>query len=67
MALASRAGHRFNPNKLLPDPYAHEPHGELPWSDALFGCRVGGGRGDLTFDRRDSALAMPKGSSSHFA
>ena len=31
------------------------------WSDALFGYRVGSGRGDLTFDRRDSARAMPKG------
>ena len=30
------------------------------WSDALFGYRVGGGRGDLSFDRRDSAPAMPK-------
>ena len=56
-----RAGHRFNPNKLLLDPYAHELHGDLIWSDALFGYRVGSGRGDLTFDRRDSARAMPKG------
>jgi glycogen operon protein len=56
-----RAGHRFNPHKLLLDPYAHELQGELLWSDALFGYRVGSGRGDLTFDRRDSARAMPKG------
>jgi isoamylase len=56
-----RAGHRFNPNKLLLDPYAHELNGELLWSDALFGYRVGSARGDLTFDRRDSARAMPKG------
>jgi glycogen operon protein len=56
-----RAGHRFNPNKLLLDPYAHELNGELLWSDVLFGYRVGSGRGDLTFDRRDSARAMPKG------
>ncbi len=56
-----RAGHRFNPNKLLFDPYARELHGELMWSDALFGYRVGSNRGDLTFDRRDSARAMPKG------
>jgi isoamylase len=55
-----RAGHRFNPNKLLLDPYAHELHGDLLWSDALFGYRVGSQRGDLTFDRRDSARAMPK-------
>jgi len=56
-----RAGHRFNPNKLLLDPYAHELHGDLIWSDALFGYRVGSQRADLTFDRRDSARAMPKG------
>ena len=56
-----RAGHRFNPNKLLLDPYARELHGELMWSDALFGYRVGSNRSDLTFDRRDSARAMPKG------
>ena len=55
-----RAGHRFNPNKLLLDPYAQELRGELIWSDALFGYRVGSGRADLTFDRRDSARAMPK-------
>jgi isoamylase len=56
-----RAGFRFNPNKLLLDPYARQLHGDLMWSDALFGYRVGSNRGDLTFDRRDSARAMPKG------
>jgi isoamylase len=56
-----RAGHRFNPNKLLLDPYAYELHGDLLWSDALFGYRVGSNRADLTFDRRDSARAVPKG------
>ncbi len=53
-------GHRFNPNKLLLDPYARELAGEFRWSDALFGYRVGSHRGDLSFDRRDSASAMPK-------
>lgn len=56
-----RAGHRFNPSKLLLDPYARELQGDLIWSDALFGYRVGSARADLTFDRRDSARAMPKG------
>jgi len=56
-----RAGHRFNPNKLLLDPYARELAGDLIWSDALFGYRVGSNRADLTYDRRDSARAMPKG------
>ncbi|WP_376099215.1 glycogen debranching protein GlgX [Roseomonas sp. CCTCC AB2023176] len=53
-------GHRFNPTKLLLDPYARQLVGGIAWSDALFGYRVGAGRGDLTFDRRDSAAAMPK-------
>ncbi len=54
------AGHRFNPNKLLLDPYAHRLVGAVRWSDALFGYRIGGAREDLSFDRRDSAAAMPK-------
>ena len=54
------AGHRFNPNKLLLDPYALQLRGNLRWHDALFGYRVGSSRGDLGFDRRDSAFVMPK-------
>jgi glycogen operon protein len=53
-------GHRFNPHKLLLDPYARELLGPLRWSDALFGYRVGHARADLVPDRRDSAPAMPK-------
>ncbi|MBB2166813.1 glycogen debranching protein GlgX [Gluconacetobacter aggeris] len=53
-------GHRFNPHKLLVDPYARALHGTLTWSDALFGYRVNSPRGDLSIDRRDSAPAMPK-------
>ncbi|MBW4090020.1 MAG: glycogen debranching protein GlgX [Proteobacteria bacterium] len=57
---APRRGHRFNPNKLLLDPYARALTGALRWSDALHGYRVGAQRSDLSFDRRDSAAAMPK-------
>jgi isoamylase len=57
---APEAGHRFNPNKLLLDPYALELRGELRWHDAAFGYRVGHHRADLSFDRRDSAFIMPK-------
>ncbi len=53
-------GHRFNPHKLLMDPYAREFDGRLRWSDALMGYRVGSARGDLSFDTRDSAFAVPK-------
>ncbi|MDE2598149.1 MAG: glycogen debranching protein GlgX [Rhodocyclaceae bacterium] len=53
-------GHRFNPNKLLIDPYAKQLSGPLKWGDAVFGYRIHGARGDLSFDRRDSAALMPK-------
>jgi glycogen operon protein len=54
-------GHRFNPNKLLIDPYAKAIAGGVVWSDALFGYRVGDPREDLSFDERDSATGVPKG------
>jgi isoamylase len=54
-------GYRFNPHKLLLDPYAQRIAGELKWSDALFGHRVNSPRADLSFDRRDSAPGMIKG------
>jgi isoamylase len=54
------AGHRFNPNKLLIDPYAKRLAGTLAWSDAHFGYRAGAARQDLSFDRRDNARGMPK-------
>jgi isoamylase len=55
-----RHGHRFNPHKLLIDPYARLLHGRIRWHDALFGYRFGAHRSDLTPDRRDSAPMMPK-------
>src|ERR1700753_2409423 len=54
-------GHRFNPHKLLLDPYAKKLAGAVKWTDALFGYRLHSPRADLSFDRRDSAAAMPKG------
>lgn len=53
-------GHRFNPNKLLIEPYAKDIVGTPVWSDAHFGYRIGSKRGDLSFDRRDNARGMPK-------
>ena len=53
-------GHRFNPNKLLLDPYARLLHGTLEWNDALFGYNVKSEELDLSFDERDSAPYMPK-------
>ena len=57
---APERGHRFNPNKLLLDPYAKAVEGPLRWSDALFGYKLGSKREDLSFDRRNSAAGMPK-------
>ena len=53
-------GHRFNPNKLLIDPYAKQLVGSLKWSEALFGYTIGHPDGDLSFDERDSAPFVPK-------
>ena len=53
-------GHRFNPSKLLLDPYARQLFGSVRWTDALFGYRMNQARLDLSVDRRDSAPAMPK-------
>ncbi len=52
-------GHRFNPNKLLLDPYARAHAGELVWDPAVFGYQMETGD-DLTFDERDSAPFVPK-------
>lgn len=53
-------GHRFNPHKLLIDPYAKAIIGPLRWSDVQFGYKVGHKQDDLAFDRRDSGPRMPK-------
>ena len=51
--------HRFNPNKLLLDPYAGGYYGDLQWNPAVFGYQMES-QDDLTFDERDSAPFMPK-------
>src|ERR687890_529977 len=43
-------GHRFNPNKLLIDPYAKRLHGQVRWADSLYGYRVHSPRTDLSYD-----------------
>lgn len=55
-----QAGHRFNHNKLLIDPYAKQLVGELRWDESLFGYTLGSPDADLSFDERDSAPFMPK-------
>ncbi len=53
-------GHRFNPNKVLLDPYAKAIAGKVDWSDGMFGYTIGHGEGDLSFDDRDNAASVPK-------
>ncbi len=53
-------GQRFNPNKLLIDPYAKALTGPIIWDDSLFGYVVGSPDADLSFDERNSAAFMPK-------
>jgi isoamylase len=54
------AGHRFNPHKLLIDPYTKRLGGHFAWTDAHFGYRAGAKQADLSFDRRDNARGMYK-------
>jgi isoamylase len=53
-------GHRFNPAKLLLDPYAKAIAGTIKWSDALFGYTIGHPDADLAPDGRDSSAGIPK-------
>jgi isoamylase len=57
---APEEGHRFNPAKLLRDPYALAITGLIDWNDALFGYTIGHPDGDLSKDDRDSAPFSPK-------
>jgi len=54
-------GHRFNPNKIILDPYAKAIGRDLKWDDSLFGYRVGHPDKDLSFDERDNAAFCPLG------
>ena len=53
-------GHRFNPNKLVLDPYAKAIVGQIEWGPELFGYTLGHPDADLSFDERDSAHLMTK-------
>jgi len=53
-------GHRFNPAKLLRDPYAKAVDGAIRWCDALFAYQVRSGDADLSRDEQDSAPWVPK-------
>jgi glycogen operon protein len=53
------SGHRFNPNKVVMDPYAKSVARTIRLSDEMFGFRVGHPDADLTLDERDNAAFAP--------
>lgn len=53
-------GHRFNPNKLLIDPYAKAISGTINWHNSLFGYEPGHTNEDLSYSETDSAPFIPK-------
>jgi isoamylase len=53
-------GHRFNPAKLLIDPYAKAIHGSINWDAPVFGFRQGRDGSDLSPDLRDDAWGKPR-------
>src|SRR3954470_9197100 len=57
---APEEGHRFNPNKLVLDPYARSHLGQLQWNPAVFAYPLNHPDKDLAFDDQDSAPYMPK-------
>ena len=54
------AGHRFNPNKLLLDPYAKAIDGDIDWGPEMFGYEIGDEDADLSLSTEDSARRAPK-------
>jgi glycogen operon protein len=52
-------GHRFNPNKIVLDPYTKAIGRDVQWHDELWGYRIGDAAADLSFDERDSAPYAP--------
>ena len=57
---APEIGHRFNPFKLLLDPYTREMSGDWINDPATLGYDDSSHEQDLSFDRRDSAPFVPK-------
>ena len=53
-------GHRFNPNKLLIDPYAKALSGRVEWHNSIFSYEMSHPEEDLSFSEEDSAPYIPK-------
>jgi glycogen operon protein len=58
---APERGHRFNPNKLLVDPYARALDSQVRDCAAIHGYRIGDPHADASFDECDSAPFVPRG------
>ncbi len=56
---APKHGHRFNPHKIVFDPYAKAIGRDVRWADSMFGYKLGHPDGDLSFDERDNADCAP--------
>jgi isoamylase len=54
-------GHRFNPAKLVLDPYARAVSGALDWKGPVFGYSIGDPQADLSRSDEDDAWAVPRG------
>ncbi|PYV89963.1 MAG: glycogen debranching enzyme GlgX [Acidobacteria bacterium] len=52
-------GHRFNPNKVVLDPYAKAIGRSIQWRNEMYGYRIGDSDGDLSMDDRDNAAYAP--------
>ena len=55
------AGHRFNPKKVLLDPYAKVIGRDIRWGPEMFGYKLGDPAADLSCDDRDNAALAPLG------
>ena len=55
------SGLRFNPSKLLMDPYARAVSGGVNWDAPVFGYQPGSDKADLSFDEQDDAGGVPRG------
>ena len=59
-AYEPKEGLRFNPAKLLIDPYAIAICGKVNWDAPVFSYQIGHADADLSFDDQDDAWGMPK-------
>ena len=58
---APQQGHRFNPHKIVLDPYAKAVGRTIRWGDQMYGYKIGDSHADLSYDTRDNAALAPLG------